>query len=72
VTGHQMPRPKSDREAWEEELNELSALIAERQKELEATRVEDQDRRENLQWRIRRAEKRMADLRARLQGADHG
>ena len=66
MTGHQMPCPKSDREAWEEELNELSALIAERQKELEATRVEDKERRENLMWRIRRAEKRMADLRARL------
>jgi len=23
-----MPRPKSDREAWQEELNELPALIA--------------------------------------------
>jgi hypothetical protein len=66
VTGHQMPRPKSEREAWEEELKELTALIAERQKELEATRVEDKERRENLLWRIRRAEKRMADLRASL------
>ena len=66
MTGHQMPRPKSEREAWEEELKELTALIAERQKELEATRVEDKERRENILWRIRRAEKRMADLRARL------
>jgi chromosome segregation ATPase len=69
VLVHQMPRPKSDREAWEEELKELTALIAERQRELEATRVEDKDRRENLQWRIRRAEKRMADLRGRLSAA---
>jgi hypothetical protein len=62
-----MPRPKSEREAWEEELNEeLPAFIASLPRELEATRVEDKERRENLQWRIRRAEKRMADLRARL------
>jgi len=33
-----MPRPKSEREAWEEELKELTALIAEPQRELEATR----------------------------------
>jgi len=61
-----MPRPKSEREAWEDELNELPALIAGHQSELDATRVEDKERRENLLWRIRRAEKRMADLRARL------
>jgi septal ring factor EnvC (AmiA/AmiB activator) len=63
-----MPRPKSEREAWQEELNELPALIASHQSELDATRVEDKDRRENLQGRIRRDEKRMADLRKRLAG----
>jgi hypothetical protein len=67
-----MPRPKSDREAWMEELSGLPALIAGHQSELDATRVEDKERRENLLWRIRRDEKRMAELRARLQGADHG
>ena len=61
-----MPRPVSDREAREEELKELTALLAQYHRELEATRVEDKDRRENVQWRTRRAEKRMGELRGRL------
>jgi hypothetical protein len=64
-----MPRPKSEPEAWEAELNELLALIAGHQSELDATRVEDKERRENLLWRIKRDEKRMAELRARLAAA---
>ena len=64
-----MPRPKSEREAWQDELNELPALIAGHHSELDATHVEDKDRRENLLWRIRRDEKRMAELRAKLTGA---
>jgi len=75
VTGHQMPRPESEREAWMHKLSELPALLGQFRREVEATPEEtagDKDRREALQWRIRRAEKRMADLRARLQGADHG
>jgi hypothetical protein len=61
-----MPRPKSEREQWQDELAELPALIAGHQSELDATRVEDKERRENLLWRIRRDEKRMAELRERL------
>jgi hypothetical protein len=49
-----MPRPTSDLEAWKEELKELPALIESHQRELDATPVEDQERRENLRWRIRR------------------
>jgi hypothetical protein len=61
-----MPRPKSEREAWEDELNELPALIAGHQSELDATRVEDKERRENLLWRIRRDELRIVELTKRL------
>jgi hypothetical protein len=62
-----MPRPKSDREAWTKELDEeLPALLASHQRELAATPEENMERREALQWMIRRVEMRMADLRARL------
>lgn len=65
-----MPRAKGEREAWEAELNDLPAQIESYQRELLATPVEAQDRRERLRWRIRRDEKRIAELRARLQGGD--
>jgi chromosome segregation ATPase len=64
-----MPRRKSDREAWEEELNELPALLSKLHRELAATPEktdEDLDRRETLQWKIRRVEHRIVDLRSRL------
>jgi hypothetical protein len=61
-----MPRPKSEREAWTEELDALPALIAEHQRQLDATPVGDKERREKLRWRIRRDEKRMAEVRAWL------
>ena len=66
-----MPRPKSDREAWEEELKELPALLSRLHRELAATPEktdEDLDRREALQWKIRRVEHRIVDLRSRLDG----
>ena len=40
-----MPRPKSEREAWREELGEAPAPIERHQKELEATAVGDKERR---------------------------
>jgi hypothetical protein len=64
-----MPRPKSDREAWQEELKELPALLAKLHRELAETPEktdEDLERREVLQWKIRRAEHRITDLRERL------
>jgi hypothetical protein len=36
------------------------------ERELDGTLVDARDRRERLQWQIRRAEKRMAEVRARL------
>jgi len=65
-----MPRPRSERERWTEELTALPDQIAEQQQQLDATPVGDKERRENLRWRIRRDEKRMADLRTWLARAD--
>jgi hypothetical protein len=68
-----MPRPMTDRQAWEHELREeLPAQLAAYRKEVDATPTTFKERRERLEWQIRRAEKRMADLRARLQGVENG
>ena len=62
-----MPRPMTDRQAWEHELREeLPAQLAAYRKELDATPITFNERRERLEWQIRRAEKRMADVKARL------
>ena len=65
-----MPRPRTERQAIEEELAQLPAQIANHKQELAATRPHDKERRENLEWRIRRDEKRTAELRARLARAE--
>jgi hypothetical protein len=64
-----MPRPRTERQAIEEELNELTVHLAERQREFAVMPRDNREQREALEWRIRRGEKRMADLRARLQRA---
>jgi hypothetical protein len=56
----------SERQPWIQELGELPSQIVEYQRELDATRVESKERRERLQWQIRRDEKRMVELEARL------
>ncbi len=61
-----MPRPRSERQAWQEERVETPALIAALQRELAATPAADMESMERLMWRIRRAEQRMAELTARL------
>jgi len=64
-----MPTPRYDRRAWEDELKELPALLSKLHRELAATPEktdEDLDRREALQWKIRRVEHRIVDLRSRL------
>jgi len=61
---------KSERQAWQEELDDWPALISNLQRELAATPAVPRGRREGLEWRIRRAEKRMAELRAWLARAD--
>jgi hypothetical protein len=47
----------------------LPAHVADYQRELDATPQENRERRERLAWQIRRVEKRMAEVRARLTGA---
>jgi hypothetical protein len=60
-----MPRPQNERQAWERELHEeLPALLADHQRELAATPPESRERRERLEWQIKRAQKRMAELQA--------
>jgi hypothetical protein len=65
-----MPRRRSEREQWKEERAEIPAQIAALQRELEATPATHAERREGLTWKIRRAERRMAELDARL-ARDH-
>jgi peptidoglycan hydrolase CwlO-like protein len=62
-----MPRPLSERQALEGERDELPAQLAAYQKELDATPVTFRERRERLEWQIRRVRKRTADVEARLQ-----
>jgi len=62
-----IPHPKSERESWKEELAGLPDQIANHPRELAATPVGDKERRENLLWRIRRDQLRIADLEKRLQ-----
>jgi hypothetical protein len=58
-----MPRPKSERQAWERELREeLPAVLADHQRELAATPAENRERRERLEWQIRRVEKCLAEV----------
>jgi hypothetical protein len=65
-----MPRPKSEREAWKEELAGLPDQIANHQRELAATPVGDKERRENLLWRIRRDQLRILELEKKLRTED--
>ena len=61
-----MPRSRNERDAWEHELREeLPAQLAAYQQELAAGQA-DKTRREFLEWHVRRVQKRMADLEARL------
>jgi len=64
-----MPAPTNERQALERERDELPAHVANYQRELDATPQENRERRERLVWQIRRVEKRIAEVRARLTGA---
>jgi len=61
-----MPAPTNERQALERERVELPGHLANYQRELDATRQEHRDRRERLAWQIRRVQKRMAEVHARL------
>jgi hypothetical protein len=67
-----MPAPYKERETWEQELRkELPALVATHQQEL-AAGTADEQRREWLEWQIRRVRKRMGELETRLAKSDTG
>jgi hypothetical protein len=63
--------PFYEREAWAQERAELPAQIAAWQRDLATTPATDTLARERLTWRIRRAERRLAELDARLAHEDH-
>ena len=65
-----MSAPTNERQALERERAELPAHVANYQRELDATPPENRERRERLEWQIRRAEKRMAEVRVRLARAE--
>lgn len=65
-----MPAPTSERQALERERAELPAHVVNYRRELDATPQENRERRERLEWQIRRVEKRMAEVRARLTAAN--
>jgi hypothetical protein len=58
-----MPRPVTERQAWERELREeLPTQLAAYRRELNATPLTFRERRERIAWQIRQAQKRLADL----------
>ena len=61
-----MPAPTNERQALERERAELPEQIAAFQRELDATPAENRGRRERLEWQIRRDQKRLAKIEARL------
>lgn len=65
-----MPAPTNERQALERERDELPLQLANYRRELDAMPLDQKERRERLQWQIRRVEDRMAEVHARL--ARHG
>jgi hypothetical protein len=61
-----MPHAWDERQALEQERDELVAQIATDQRELAATTDQDRTRRELLVWRIKRAQNRIALIETRL------
>jgi hypothetical protein len=63
-----MPAPHNKRQALERERGELQGRIATYQRELDTTLPAQKARRERLEWQIRRDQKRVAEIEARLAG----
>jgi len=62
-----MPRPRTERQALEHERDvELPAQLAGYRRELDATPPTFRERRERIEWQIRRAEMRLATIKTRL------
>ncbi len=64
-----MPAPTNERQALERERAELPGQIAAALAALAATPLSYKARRERLMWQIRRDQKRMAEVEARLAGS---
>ncbi len=64
-----MPAPTNERQALERERDELSAQLADYRREIAATGGEHQEQRERLAWQIRRSQKRLGEVEARLTSA---
>lgn len=67
-TGNGGPRQAAlaARQALERERDELPAHVTNYQRELDATPQEQKERRERLEWQIRRVQKRIATIQAWL------
>ena len=63
-----MPAPTNERQSLERERAELPSQIAAYEVELDATPAEHKARRERLAWQLRRAQKRLVEVEARLAG----
>ncbi len=61
-----MPAPTNERQSLERERAELPGQIVAYESELDATSPEHTARRERLVWQLRRAQKRLAEVEARL------
>ncbi len=61
-----MPAPTNERQALERERADLPRRVVAYQAELGATAPGHKARRERLAWQIRRVQKRMAEVEARL------
>ena len=61
-----MPAPTNERQALERERTELPGQLAAREAELSATPATSLARRERLTWQLRRVQKRLAEIEARL------
>ncbi len=61
-----MPAPYNERQALEHERAELPEDLAAYQRELAARVPADKPQRERLAWQIRRVQKRLAEVEARL------
>lgn len=64
-----MPAPCNERQSVEHERDEeLPSLLEALQAELAATAPGHASRRERIEWQIRRAQKRLVEIAARLAG----
>jgi len=61
-----MPPAHNERQRLEQERDELSAQLADCRREIAVTGGEHQERRERLAWQIRRTQKRLGVVEARL------